>query len=217
MSNYMDGFFRALAQPSSADHLYKAGTALQDWISDYRSHGGRQNNSRRDDTRGYRTQRDDALAMPANITVSYQDGVENVPPGTASQHSAEQDAKVREMLRQPWMKHEEEGAFSILEKPVLVPVQKQPQFPAEDERSMREIMRDISKYRPPGSGSPYSPSGEKAPEGYEYVHPSTLEMQKIFEEVNRQIMDWLDEGNPDPRLLRRKREKRSSNRSRESR
>ena len=34
MSDFMNGFFRALAMPNSAENLYQAGAALSDWIND---------------------------------------------------------------------------------------------------------------------------------------------------------------------------------------
>ena len=36
MSNFMNGFFRALSMPNSAENLYQAGKALSDWIDDHK-------------------------------------------------------------------------------------------------------------------------------------------------------------------------------------
>ena len=38
MNNYIDGFFRSLAMPSTADNMYEAGAALGRWIEEYNRH-----------------------------------------------------------------------------------------------------------------------------------------------------------------------------------
>lgn len=43
MDKFMEGFFRALAKPNSAQHIYEAGEALGKWIEDYNKQPDRQN------------------------------------------------------------------------------------------------------------------------------------------------------------------------------
>lgn len=126
MNNYIDGFFRSLAMPSTADNMYEAGAALGRWIEEYNRHDWPKDSP------------DEGLNPPAD-TVLRKIGPQRTAGG--------------------------------------------------------QVRQDFSSMVNRGSsGSPSSPSGQRAPEGYEYVNRHQAESDRMLRELHDEVMNFMNSG-----------------------
>ena len=134
MSSFVNGFFRALAMPNTADNLYAAGSALSKWIAEQKEKSAAKE-------RFEQSVNVDAPVLRKSV------------PAAASRTNAAQGAN-------------------------------------------RALFGDI--YARGSAGSQTAPSGQKAPDGYEFVNRHQNESDKMLRQLHDGLVNFMNSGNPDP-------------------
>ena len=134
MNSFMNGFFRAMAMPNTADNLYAAGSALSKWIAEQREKSAAKERFEK------------SMNMDAPVLRK------TVPAATGGTNAAR-------------------GAN-------------------------RTLFGDI--YAGGSAGSGTAPSGQQAPDGYEFVNRHQNESDRMLRELHQGLVDFMNSGNPDP-------------------